>query len=100
MQVTLWEGRRRPKEDDLRAWLMAEGYAVVKWQNEPATGYPPHLHIYPELLWVLSGDLTLLLPAERRMIELTPGDRAELPAGTTHGTMSGADGAVYLLATR
>jgi quercetin dioxygenase-like cupin family protein len=84
----------------LREWLTAEGYQVVQWSSAPAEGYAPHVHIYPELLWVLDGDLTILLPAEDRMLELTPGDRIELPAGMVHGTMAGAEGATYLLATR
>ena len=71
-----------------------------RWSNDPATGYPPHAHIYPELLWLVAGSLTLILPAEERLLELTPGDRIEVPQGVVHGTMAGADGAVYLLATR
>ena len=100
VRVTLWEERRRPNEDDLRDRLAADGYGVVKWSNEPATGYPPHAHIYPELLWLVSGSLTVILTAEKRLLELTPGDRIEVPQGVVHGTMAGADGAVYLLATR
>lgn len=100
VRVTLWEGPRPPAEDALRAELAEGGYQAVKWSNEPATGYPPHAHIYPETLWVVSGSLTLILPAEERLIELLPGDRAAVPQGVLHGTMAGADGAVYLLATR
>ena len=100
VQVTLWNEPGRPHEQTLRARLAAEGYGVVKWQNEPATGYPPHAHVYPELLWLISGSLTIILPVDRRLLELTPGDRIEMPQGTVHGTMAGADGAVYLLATR
>lgn len=100
VQVTLWEGPGCPSEERQRAQLMADGYQVVRWASEPATGYPPHLHIYPELLWLVSGSLTVVLPAEDRLLELSPGDRAEMPAGLVHGTMAGADGAVYLLATR
>ena len=100
VRVTLWEERRRPDEEALREQLAADGYQVVTWDSEPAAGFPPHMHIYPELLWLVAGDLTILLPAEKRMLELTPGDRIELPAGIVHGMMAGADGATYLLATR
>ena len=48
----------------------------------------------------MSGSLTMILTAEKRLLELTPGDRIEVPQGIAHGTMAGADGAVYLLATR
>jgi quercetin dioxygenase-like cupin family protein len=100
VRVTLWEGARAPQEEALRATLVEDGYQAVKWSNEPATGYPPHAHIYPERLWVVSGSLTLILPADDRLIELMPGDRADVPQGMLHGTMAGADGAVYLLATK
>ncbi len=99
-QIVLWADAGRPCEVLLRDQLSAAGYQVVKWSSEPATGYPPHVHIYPELMWLISGSLTVILPVERRMIELTAGDRIEIPAGLAHGTMAGADGAVYLLATR
>ncbi len=98
--IMLWEDPGRPHEALLRSRLSAAGYQVVKWSSEPATGYPPHVHIYPELLWLISGSLTVILPGEDRMIELTAGDRIEMPAGLVHGTMAGADGALYLLATR
>jgi quercetin dioxygenase-like cupin family protein len=100
VQVVLWDEPGRPVEDALRGRLVEGGYGVVRWANEPATGYPPHAHIYPELLWLISGSLTVILPAENRMLELMPGDRIEVPQGVVHGTMAGADGAVYLLATR
>ena len=100
VRVTRWEGPARPSEEAVRAALAAEGYQVVRWTNEPATGYPPHLHIYPELIHVVSGSVTVILPAEDRLLELGPGDRAEMPAGLVHGTMAGVEGAVYLLATR
>ena len=100
VQVVLWEEKTRPGEEALRSRLSEDGYQAIKWSNEPAQGYPPHAHIYPELLWMLSGSLTLILPGENRMLELGPGDRAEVPAGTSHGTMAGPDGAAYLLATK
>jgi quercetin dioxygenase-like cupin family protein len=100
IQVSLWDGPGRPTEATLRARLMADGYQAVKWASDPGTGYPPHAHIYPEVLWLVSGDLTILLPTENRLLELTAGDCIEIPRGLAHGTMAGADGAVYLLATR
>jgi quercetin dioxygenase-like cupin family protein len=98
--VTLWGERGRPDEHALRARLAGDGYQVVGWSNEPAQGYPPHTHVYPELLWVIRGSLTVILPVERRLLELEPGDRIEIPIGLVHGTMAGSDGATYLLATR
>jgi quercetin dioxygenase-like cupin family protein len=100
IQVVLWEGPGKPTEERIRERLVAEGFGVVKWTNEPATGYQPHAHIYPETMWVISGSLTVILPTDRRLLELLPGDRIEVPQGILHGVMAGADGAAYLLATR
>ena len=99
-RVTLWDGRGHPDEKRLRAMLAEDGYQVVGWSNEPAQGYPPHVHVYPELLWLIEGSVTVILPAERKLLELMPGDRIEIPNGLVHGTMAGPDGATYLLATR
>jgi quercetin dioxygenase-like cupin family protein len=98
-KVSLWEERRRPEENQLREQLAAGGYQVLKWTSEPGQAYLPHAHIYPELLWVLTGSVTVILTAERRMLELFPGDRLETPAGMLHALLAGPDGAEYLIAT-
>jgi quercetin dioxygenase-like cupin family protein len=100
VRVVLWEGPGKPTEEDIREQLVAEGYGVVKWTNEPATGYPPHAHIYPETTWVVEGSLSVALPAQKKLLELLPGDRVEVPQGVLHGVMAGAEGATCLLATR
>lgn len=100
VRVVLWEGPGKPTEEEIRRRLADEGYGVVKWTSEPATGYAPHAHIYPETTWVVAGSLTVVLPADDRLIELLPGDHIEVPQGIVHGVMAGAEGATYLLATR
>ena len=79
VRVMLWEERRRPVEEDLRDRLVADGYGVVRWSNEAATGYPPHAHIYPELLWLVSGSLTVILTAEKRLLEWLPAIASRCP---------------------
>ena len=100
VRVVLWEGPGKPAEARIRERLEADGYGVVRWRSEPETGFAAHAHIYPETMWVVAGSLTVALPAESRLIELLPGDRIELPQGTLHALMAGAEGAIYLLATR
>lgn len=100
VRVVLWEGPGKPSEEAIRAQLVTAGYGVVKWTSEPVTGYPPHAHIYPETMWVVAGSLTLILPANDKLLELLPGDRVEVPQGVLHGVMAGEEGATYLLATR
>jgi quercetin dioxygenase-like cupin family protein len=98
-KVFLWEERRRPDENQLREQLAADGYQAVKWSSEPGQAYMPHAHIYPELLWLLTGSITVILTAERRLLVLGPGDRLEMPPGMLHALLVGPDGADYLIAT-
>jgi hypothetical protein len=98
--VTLWQEPGRPSIEMLRARLASEGYQAVKWTGDPYQMYLPHAHIYSELLWLIDGSLTILLPAESRLLELNPGDRIEVPAGILHASQAGPEGALYLAATR
>ncbi len=98
-KVFLWEERRPPDETQLREQLAAGGYQAVKWSSEAGQAYMPHAHIYPELLWLLTGNITVILIAERRLLELGPGDRLEMPPGMLHALLIGPDGADYLIAT-
>jgi quercetin dioxygenase-like cupin family protein len=98
-KVFLWEERRQPDENQLRERLAVDGYQAVQWSSEPGQAYVPHAHIYPELLWLLTGSLTVILTAERRLLELGPGDRLEMPPGMLHALLVGPDGADYLIAT-
>ncbi len=100
MTVTLWQGPKHLALAEAQARLAAEGYVAVKWSSEPYQVYLPHAHIYSELLWVLEGELTVALTAERRLLELGRGDRMEVPAGIVHALQAGPEGAVYLAATR
>ncbi len=100
VSVTLCEEPRRVTLDEVQAHLAADGYLAVKWTAEAHQTYLPHAHIYTELLWVIEGDITVALTAERRLIELRRGDRVEVPAGTMHALQAGPEGAVYLVATR
>ncbi len=98
--VTLWQERGRPDVEVLRARLAGSGYEVIRWTSEPYQAYVPHAHIYAELLWLIDGSLTVVLPADGHLLELNPGDRVEVPAGILHASQAGPEGAVYLAATR
>lgn len=100
VRVELWDGPGKPNEESIRERLTAEGYGVVRWKSEAATGYGPHAHIYPETMWVIEGSVTVALPADGRLIELLAGDRIVIPQGVLHAAIAGAEGAIYLLATR
>ena len=88
VSVTLWQEPRRVTLAEVQARLAADGYLAVKWSAEPYQAYLAHAHIYPELLWLVEGDITVLLTAKRRLIELRRGDRVEMP-GRHHARPAG-----------
>ena len=82
----------------LRAALEREGMITAWWSDVPGTTIPTHTHHFPETRWVLSGFLRVT--AAEQVIELGPGDRLDLPAGTPHSSeVMGLAPAVYVTGT-
>jgi mannose-6-phosphate isomerase-like protein (cupin superfamily) len=82
--VKRWDPARGPLQlSTLRLALQQEGL-VTAWGSEvPGTRVPQHEHPFPEARWVLSGFLRVHIGDA--VVDLGPGDRLDLPAGTTHG---------------
>src|SRR5688572_32434689 len=78
----------------LRERLTAEGLDPGAWSNGPDDTYDSHDHAYDKVIVVASGSITFGLGSGP--VELTAGDRLELPAGSAHDAIVGADGVVCL----
>jgi quercetin dioxygenase-like cupin family protein len=78
-----------PVEDKLRA----EADQCYQWSNEPGAEYAIHSHPYRKILYVAEGSITFT-PAGQMPIVMRAGDRMDLPAGTPHGAVVGADGVI------
>ena len=76
--------------DDLMARLRAEAEGCHAWSNGPRDRYAEHTHSYEKVLYCVEGSITFEL--RDRDIELGPGDRMVLPAGTPHGAVVGSRG--------
>lgn len=74
----------------------AEGLAPSAWSNEPGDRYAEHRHGYDKVLVVTAGSIVFTLPERTGSVELGPGDRLDLPAGTLHGALVGPAGVVCL----
>jgi quercetin dioxygenase-like cupin family protein len=79
-------------QDDLMAKLRAEARDCYSWSNGPGDRYAAHAHPYEKVLYCVSGSITFLLEDEGRRLELRPGDRMVLPAGTRHSAVVGSGG--------
>ena len=83
-------------ESTLSGRLRAEGLAPSAWSNGPHDIYGAHDHDYDKVLVVAEGSITFGLPASGDRVELSLGDRLELPAGTVHDAVVGPDGVTCL----
>ena len=81
---------------DLAGRLREEGLAPGSWSNGPGDRYAAHDHGYDKVLVCSSGSIRFGLPDLGRAVDLVPGDRLELPAGTRHDAAVGPDGVTCL----
>jgi len=81
---------------DLELRLRREGLDPSSWSNGPGDRYPAHQHGYDKVIAVERGSIRFGLPSEGRSIDLSAGDRLELPAGTSHDAHVGPGGVTCL----
>ena len=69
----------------------AEGCSAPRsWGNGPADTYGAHEHPQPKVLFCLTG--SIVFHTDGGDVELTAGDRLDLPSGTRHAATVGPDG--------
>ena len=78
--------------DELMTRLQSEASGCYSWSNGAGDRYAPHSHSYEKVLYCVDGSIVFALEAEGRRLELKPGDRMVLPAGTVHSAIVGQSG--------
>jgi hypothetical protein len=76
--------------------LTAQGLDASPWSNGPNDRYAPHAHGYDKVIACQAGSIRFGLPDRGVMIDLSVGDRLDLPAGTRHDAVVGQDGVTCL----
>ncbi len=66
------------------------------WSNGPGDTYTAHSHSYHKVIYCVRGSIRFDLPATGEAVELAPGDRLDLPAGTQHSAVVGRSGVLCL----
>ncbi len=79
-------------DDDLVARLRSDGLDPGAWGNAPGDTYAAHSHGYDKVLVATSGSITFHLVDLGRDVELSAGERLELPANTSHAATVGDRG--------
>ena len=72
--------------------LRQEAGSCYSWSNGPNDRYGAHSHPYEKVLYCVDGSITFILERVGRRLELKPGDRMVLPAGTVHSALVGPSG--------
>jgi quercetin dioxygenase-like cupin family protein len=78
--------------EDLMTRLRGEATGCYSWSNGPGDRYGAHSHSYEKVLYCVDGSITFVLESEGRRLELKPGNRMVLPAGTIHSAVVGPAG--------
>lgn len=94
--VQPWTSPEEPQEEVLRQKLAEEGMQLYRWSNGPGDTYELHTHDFHKVIYVLDGSVTFHLPDTGEKLDLSIGDRMDLPAGIRHETFVGDDGVVCL----
>jgi quercetin dioxygenase-like cupin family protein len=80
----------------LVARLRTEGLEPGTWSDGPGDRYSPHAHDYDKVLVCAAGSIRFGLPARGITVDLSFGDRLDLPVGTRHDAIVGAAGVTCL----
>lgn len=75
-----------------------EGLTPETWSNEGGYTYAEHVHPYHKVLFCLEG--SIVFHTREGDIELSAGDRLDLPAGTAHSASVGSEGVTCIEASR
>lgn len=83
---------------ELEERLAAEGLSPHAWSNGPRDTYGRHEHGYHKVLYCVRGSIVFHMDGGD--VELGPGDRLDIPAGTPHAATVGPHGVECLEASR
>lgn len=93
VRVTRWSGGQHPTLSSITRQMKTEGLRPYLWMNMPNHRYAVRSHGYDKVMYVIEGTVEITLPDFNQIMRLKAGDRADIPAGTRHGTIVGSSGA-------
>jgi mannose-6-phosphate isomerase-like protein (cupin superfamily) len=88
-----------PSRDDIENRFREEGLSGLRWwSNGPGDTYGWHEHPYHKVLFCSEG--SIVFHTRDGDVELHPGDRLDIEAGTEHAATVGSDGVACVEAER
>jgi uncharacterized protein YaiE (UPF0345 family) len=99
MNITHWNRGDSPTIPLLKKLLKEEGIDSFPWSDSPGSYYYPHQHSEWEIRWLVKGSMKVKVNSD--VLQLSPGDRFELPPNTIHEVwIDPNEETVYLCASR
>lgn len=89
-----------PPRDRLDAELRGMGLSSGWWSNGPSDRYQPHSHAYHKVLFCARGSIRFIVEPSGETFDLSPGDRLDIPPGTTHSAIVGPEGVTCVEAAK
>jgi quercetin dioxygenase-like cupin family protein len=91
-ELTRWPHGKPPNRSQLDVILRREGLPPNWWSNAPGDIYGAHSHSYHKVLFCADGGITFRIEPAGPDYVMRPGDRLEIPAGTSHSAIVGREG--------
>ena len=76
--------------EEIKQAFADEGLSPHSWSNSARYFYQEHSHDYDKVLYCVQGSVTFHL--KDGDVALRPGERIDIPAGTSHSATVGPDG--------
>jgi len=92
VELRRWPHDKPPTRSQLDAIFRQDNLAPSWWSNGPGDRYAAHSHAYNKVLFCADGSITFRIEPEGADYELHPGDRLDVPRGTSHSAIVGPTG--------
>lgn len=89
-EVIPWDRDSKPSQSEIRGIFESENLSPSTWSNSPGDKYSAHSHGYHKILYCVEGGIVFNVEGES--VSLSPGDRLEIPPGTSHSADVGPEG--------
>ena len=96
--LTTWPAPDEPTRHALESIFRDERLSPSWWSNGPNDRYGEHSHPYHKVLYCASGNIRFICADEA--IDLSPGDRLDIPPGIVHSAVVGPNGVTCVEAAR
>ena len=100
VKLTRWAGPELPARGALETIFRNERLSPNWWSNGPGDRYAAHSHPFHKVLYCARGSIRFILDETEEAVDLAPGDRLDLPEGTSHAAAVGPQGVTCVEAAR